>query len=177
MPVSAKSLESIIKYSGKGKTIEVIKKLHALKDVPGLDKVIADMGQYWSKFRGGIFQLDYAEQLLNSGKKISFEVSDLSDDLRRIYDITYEAFEDGRRIQKRLELKNWNNFYQSTVKSQLVKDLAKMEYLGDIQWIFNKTENIPNMGKLKDNVLKALKKADGSPVEELIDNLDEIKVQ
>lgn len=175
IPEAAESLSKIADFASARELADLVAKMNKLKEVPGLDKVIADMGQYWSKFRGGIFQLDYAEQLLNSGKKISFEVSDLSDDLKRIYDITYDSFEKGRTITKRLELKNWNNFYPATIKSQLVKDLAKMENLGEIQWIFNKTDNISDLSKLKDNVLQALKKADGSAVDEL-DNIPLDKV-
>ena len=167
IPEAAESLSKIADFSSAQELADLVAKMNKLKEVPGLNKVIADMGQYWSKFRGGIFQLDYAEQLLNSGKKISFEVSDLSDNLKRIYDITFEEVINGVPTLKKLELKNWNNFYPATIKSQLVKDLAKMKELGEIQWIFNKTDNITDLSKLKDNVLQALKKVDGSAVDEL----------
>lgn len=148
------------------KTIDT-KTLEVLSDVPGFDKVVTDMATNWNKFRGGHFQLKYAEQLIAKGKKINFEVSDMSDELRRIYDITYDEVINGKITRIKLELKNWSGFYPETIKSQFIKDLVKMEKLGNIQWIFHKTGNTTDLKSLKENVIKALKKADGSPVEEL----------
>lgn len=42
-----------------------------------------------------------------------------------------------------------------------------MEDVGNIQWIFHKTGNTTDLKSLKENVIKALRKADGSPTEEL----------
>ena len=42
-----------------------------------------------------------------------------------------------------------------------------MKNLGDIQWIFAKTDNIRDLDILKSKVLQALKTADGKPIEEL----------
>ena len=42
-----------------------------------------------------------------------------------------------------------------------------MKNLGDIQWIFAKTDNIRDLNILKSKVLQALKTADGKPIEEL----------
>ena len=42
-----------------------------------------------------------------------------------------------------------------------------MKNLGDIQWIFAKTDNIRDLNILKSKVLQALKTADGKPSEEL----------
>jgi hypothetical protein len=91
----------------------------------------------------------------------------LSNDLRRIYDISIEFIEDGIKKTRKLELKNWSNFYPETIQNQFIKDLAKMENLGEIQWIFNKTSGISDIGILKGKVISALKKADGSAVDEL----------
>ena len=98
---------------------------------------------------------------------LKFEVSNLSNNLTRIYDIQVEFFEKGQRFIKNLELKNWGKFYPETIKNQFIKDLQKMDNLGDIQWIFRKTANIADMTTLKNGVLQALKKADGKPIEEL----------
>ena len=125
------------------------------------------MALHWKKFRGGKFQIEYAKKLLTEGRIISFEVSDLSNDLTRIYDIVVDSFEKGALITKRLELKNWSHFYPETIKSQFLKDLQKMKNLGDIQWIFAKTDNIRDLDTLKSKVLQALKTADGKPIKEL----------
>ena len=42
-----------------------------------------------------------------------------------------------------------------------------MKNLGDIQWIFAKTNNISDLQTLKAKVIEALKTADGKPIEEL----------
>ena len=42
-----------------------------------------------------------------------------------------------------------------------------MKNLGDIQWIFAKTDNIRDLDILKSKVLQALKTADGKPIKEL----------
>ena len=141
--------------------------LEKLLNAQGFDKVLADMAQYWTKFQGGEFQIAYAKRLIAEGKIISFEVSNLSDDLHRIYDIEVVTFEEGRKIIKLLELKNWNRFYPETIKNQFLKDLQNMKDLGDIQWIFAKTNNISDLQTLKAKVIAALKTADGKPIEEL----------
>ena len=141
--------------------------LEKLCKAKGFDKVLSDMALHWKKFRGGKFQIEYAKKLLTEGRIISFEVSDLSNDLTRIYDIVVESFEKGGLITKRLELKNWSHFYPETIKSQFLKDLQKMKNLGDIQWIFAKTDNISDLQTLKAKVIAALKTADGKPIEEL----------
>ena len=134
------------------------------------------MATYGKKFAGGKFQLKYAEKLLDQGKVLKFEVSNSSNNLTRIYDIQVEFFEKGQRFIKNLELKNWGKFYPETIKNQFIKDLQKMDNLGDIQWIFRKTANIADMTTLKNGVLQALKKADGKPIEELGNiSLDQVK--
>ena len=66
-----------------------------------------------------------------------------------------------------MELKNWNHFYPETIKNQFLKDLQKMEDLGEIQWIFAKTDNISDLRTLKAKVIAALKTANGEPIKEL----------
>ena len=141
--------------------------LEKLCKAKGFDKVLSDMALHWKKFRGGKFQIEYAKKLLTEGRIISFEVSNLSDDLHRIYDIKVEYFIKGELKTKLLELKNWNHFYPETIKNQFLKDLQNMNDLGDIQWIFAKTDNIRDLDVLKSKVLQALKAADGKPIKEL----------
>ena len=121
-------------------------------------------------------RLEYAAKFLDKGNILKFEVSNSSNNLTRIYDIQVEFFEKGQRFIKNLELKNWGKFYPETIKNQFIKDLQKMDNLGDIQWIFRKTANIADMTTLKNGVLQALKKADGKPIEELGNiSLDQVK--
>lgn len=103
-------------------------------------------------------------KLIDDGAKIKFEVNNLSDNIRRIYDIEVEKIVSGQLVFKKLELKNWSGFYPETIKTQFIKDLQKMNDLGDIQWIFNKTNGMGDMQVLKNNVIKSLKKADGTPI-------------
>jgi hypothetical protein len=138
--------------------------LDKLADAPGFKKVIEEMSQNWRKFRGGKFVLEYASKAVANGKILRFEVSNLFDDIKRIYDIEIQITKD---VFRKLELKNWSKFYPDTIKSQFVKDLQKMENIGDIQWIFNKAGVNTDMAGLKANVLEALKKPDGTPIEEL----------
>ena len=141
--------------------------LEKLLNAQGFDKVLADMAQYWTKFQGGEFQIAYAKKLIAEGKIISFEVSNLSDDLHRVYDIKVEYFIKGELKTKLLELKNWNRFYPETIKNQFLKDLQMIDDLGNVQWIFAKTNNISDLQTLKAKVIEALKTADGKPIEEL----------
>jgi hypothetical protein len=157
-----KSIENVLKSIDP-------KTLKKLSECQGFDKVLEDMTQYWTKFKGGKFQLEYAAKLIENGKNISFEVSSLSDDFKRIYDITYDAFENGQKITKKLELKNWNSFNPANIKNQFVKDLQNMKNFGDVEWIFNKTDVINDIPTLKTKVIGALKNADGTVIKEIQD--------
>ena len=136
--------------------------LEKLSNVPGFDRVMNDMAQHWGKFHGGKFQIEYAGRLIGEGKTISFEVSNLSDNLKRVYDIVIHSDNSTRRfVAHSLELKNWKQIYTKTIKSQLVKDIAKMKELGDIQWIFRKTAKNPfTEQSLRESIIETLKKAD-----------------
>ena len=83
------------------------------------------MATYGKKFAGGKFQLKYAEKLLDQGKVLKFEVSNLSNNLTRIYDIQIEFFEEGQRFIKNLELKNWENSTLRLSKINLSKTYKK----------------------------------------------------
>ncbi len=175
-----KELKDSYKYGPKiRKAIEDFLKgfdpkiLDKLVDAPGFKKVIEDMSQNWKKFKGGKFVLEYASKAVANGKIIRFEVNNLSDDIRRIYDIEIEV---AKGVLKKLELKNWSEFYPDTIKNQFVKDLQKMKELGEIQWVFNKAGVNSELAGLKDNVIKALKKQDGTPIDEL-DDITEAQVK
>jgi len=98
-------------------------------------------------------------------QKMSFEVTDMASDIRRVYDITFTNPITQKVIK--LELKNWSRFFPSTIKDQFIKDLKKIASLEELKWVFNKTGGMPDIGTLKTKVMKALKKADGSAVDEL----------
>ncbi|WP_455592190.1 hypothetical protein [Bacteroides sp.] len=137
--------------------------LNKMINVPGFDKVLDDMAQHWGKFYGGKFQIEYAARLLEQGKKIRFEVNNLSDNLKRIYDIVIDG-EQGvtRMLVQNLELKNWKQLYSETIKKQFIqKDLVKMKELGEIQWVFKKTaENAFTPESLRKEIIETLKKVD-----------------
>lgn len=170
------------KYTGLTKKIEDFLKnidpkiLDKLADAPGFETVIKDMGKHWKSFWGGKFVLEFASKQVKNGKIIKFEVNDLSNDLRRIYDV---VIDEGNDVFTKLELKSWKGFYPSSIKNQFTKDLAKMNPIDDgfdTQWVFNKKGKTQTLSDLKDNVLKALKKSDGSPIDELDKvSLDQIK--
>ena len=48
-----------------------------------------------------------------------------------------------------------------------------MNDLGDVKWIFNKKGVNQSMDELRQNVIKNLKKADGSPIDELSELFNE----
>jgi len=134
------------------------------------------MSQQWSKFHGGKFVVDYASERVGKGKTIKFEVETL-DRVRR-YDIQFEEFlPDGTPLIQNLELKNWTGFWGESIKSQFTKDLGKMNDLGDTRWIFNKKGVNQSMDELRENVIKNLKKADGSPIDELSELFNETSIR
>lgn len=152
------------------------KVLDALADAPGFDKALKEMSQQWSKFHGGKFVVDYASERVGKGKTIKFEVETL-DRVRR-YDIQFEEFlPDGTPLIQNLELKNWTGFWGESIKSQFTKDLGKMNDLGDTRWIFNKKGVNQSMDELRENVIKNLKKADGSPIDELSELFNETSIR
>ncbi|HXH19246.1 MAG TPA: hypothetical protein VNJ07_09205 [Chitinophagales bacterium] len=55
----------------------------------------------------------------------------------------------------------------ATVKTQCVKDLENMGALGNHVWIFSKKGINQEIDGLRENVLKVLKKEDGTPIDEL----------
>lgn len=154
------------------------KLLDKLADAPGFGQTISDMGRHWKSFWGGKFVIEYANILLRKGKLIKFEVNDLSNDLRRIYDIVVEdVLPDGTKFTRNFELKSWNGFYPDSIRKQFTKDLQKMESLESVGWVFNKKGVASTLESLKENVIKTLRKSDGSPIDELVDTVELEQVQ
>lgn len=145
--------------------------LKKLSQCEGFDNVLYDMTKYWTKFRGE-FQLNYAAKLINQGKKISFGVNDMSNNLQRICDIVIKERSLYRTLDISLELKNWSAIYPDVIKKQFLKDLVKMEKLGDIQWIFKRTKTNPfTLERLRAEFIAALKqKGVKMEMEKLFDN-------
>lgn len=58
-------------------------------------------------------------------------------------------------------------------QKQFTNDLSKFSEPGTLKWIFNKKGANQSLEELQKNVLKSLRKTDGSPIDELADVLDE----
>lgn len=159
------------------RTIEP-KTLDALADAPGFDVAIKEMSSHWNKFRGGKFVMEYASERVGKGKTLKFEVKTLEQGRFRRYDIGFEEFlPDGTPLLQKLELKNWVGFWGDSIKKQFVYDLGNMNELGDVKWIFSKKGVNQSMDELRANVIKNLKKADGSPIDELNNiSLEKVKI-
>ncbi|MFK8299070.1 hypothetical protein ACI76O_11870, partial [Capnocytophaga cynodegmi] len=147
--------------------------LDKLVEVPGFDKVITDMAQHWKKFRGGKFQLEYfSKKIENLQGKLRFEAPQTlvidGKEVARIYDATIE---NAGEITK-YELKNWAGWYPSSIKNQFIKDIQSIEKLDELKWVFNTTSGV-NKTNLKEKIISTLKKADGTPIEELNRLFDE----
>lgn len=77
-------------------------------------------------------------------------------------------------LLQKLELKNWVGFWGDSIKKQFVYDLGNMDKLGDVKWIFSKKGVNQSIDELRANVIKNLKKADGSPIDGLNELFNEI---
>ncbi|MEP2276279.1 MAG: hypothetical protein ABJH98_12530 [Reichenbachiella sp.] len=167
-PTNREHLDKIIGFTGRNVfRTKWLPMIHRFKDVPGMDKVLKELGEQWTKNVGHKFVLEFSDQMLSSGnikKILKFEASDF-DGGKRIYDIVFEN-KFGKPI--RAELKNWRKFNASNFKGQFLKDLGKMEELGELKWFFKKSDGI-DADNLKDQVLAALKKGE-NPIQEL-DNI------
>ena len=157
-----------------------LEKLHRLKNIPGIEKILLDLSidpaTGWKKFVGSKFVVDYVSKKGDDfiSKINNFELGNeiLIDGATkaRVYDMVADGV--------RYEFKNWNGFYPSTIKTQFIRDLTNpvVSNIDQIKWVFNKTDNISDLGTLKGKVLSALKKVDGSPIDELSQlPLDKVK--
>ncbi|MCX2682004.1 fibronectin type III domain-containing protein [Galbibacter sp. EGI 63066] len=168
IPEAAESLSKIADFSSAQELADIVAKMNKLKDVPGLDKVIVDMASQWNKFHGGRFVLEYFSSKIDDlGGKLRFEVKQavkLADgsDAARVYD----GFVEKAGSVTKYELKNWAGWYPSSIKTQFIRDIQGINNLNEVKWVFNSTSGV-NKGNLKAKFLETLKKADGSPVDEL----------
>ena len=144
------------------------KMLEKLSDVEGFDKVLSDMAVQWKKFSGGKFQLEYFAKLLDESNVISmkFEVpmKILVDgkEVSRVYDGMLKTTQ--RTV--RFELKSWSQWYPETIRKQFIRDIQAIQNLEELKWVFHKTSGV-NKENLKERILSTLKKADGTPVDEI----------
>lgn len=116
---------------------------------------------------GNKFQLEYfSKKIENLQGKLRFEAPQTlvidGKEVARIYDATIE---NAGEITK-YELKNWAGWYPSSIKSQFIKDIQSIEKLDELKWVFNTTFGV-NKTNLKEKIISTLKKADGTPIEEL----------
>ncbi|MCB0497335.1 MAG: hypothetical protein KDC79_14435 [Cyclobacteriaceae bacterium] len=164
-------LDNMMGRLGKDGFEAFLNKLHKLKDIPGFEKVLNQLTSTgWNQFKGAKFVVDYTYDLVQKNSslltKIVFEkTSDILIDgknVGRIYDILIDGVH--------YELKNWSNWFPSTVKTQFIRDLVNINNLDELKWVFNSSDNLPDLGVLKRNMLQTLKKADGiTPIDELGD--------
>jgi len=173
VPITPEQLEKIIDNSSINTLKNLIPKLHRLKDIEGLDKVIKDLAQHWKTLKGAKFVVDYCIQkgdnfiaeIRKFEDVVEITLSDGGTKLRR-YDI---ALKDGTKLEFK-DWSKWTNWSNSSFRNQFIPDIADLNFtkLGQKKYIFKANTNI-NASNLKQNVINSLKKADGSPVDALDD--------
>ena len=112
-------------------------------------------------------QLEYfSKKIENLQGKLRFEAPQTlvidGKEVARVYDATIEH---AGGITK-YELKNWVGWYPSSIKNQFIKDIQNIEKLDELKWVFNTTSGV-NKSNLKEKIISTLKKADGTPIEEI----------
>src|SRR5690606_20144198 len=153
--------------------------LYKLKDVDGIEKVIQDLGaEFYPKFKGAKFVVDYVtdrgDTFIKQIKRFESPVElNLGDGVTKLRKYDAELF-----YGTKLEFKNWSawkHWSNDSFKKQFIPDLADGDFtkLRQKKYIFRENDNIPK-SSLKENVLRSLKKADGSPIDELDDMFDDI---
>ncbi|GIM53349.1 hypothetical protein CAPN004_23780 [Capnocytophaga cynodegmi] len=108
----------------------------------------------------------FSKKIENLQGKLRFEAPQTlvidGKEVARIYDATIE---NAGEITK-YELKNWAGWYPSSIKNQFIKDIQSIEKLDELKWVFNTTSGV-NKTNLKEKIISTLRKADGTPIEEL----------
>lgn len=64
------------------------------------------------------------------------------------------------------EIKNWSQWYPETIWKQFIRDIQAIQNLEELKWVFHKTTG-GDKENLKERILSTLKKADGTPVDEI----------
>ena len=108
----------------------------------------------------------FSKKIENLQGKLRFEAPQTlvidGKEVARVYDATIEH---AGGITK-YELKNWAGWYPSSIKNQFIKDIQNIEKLDELKWVFNTTSGV-NKTNLKEKIISTLKKADGTPIEEI----------
>ena len=159
--LSNEQIEKALRFVGKDDVEHFLNLLNRLKNNPTLDKVIPQLGEYYTKDRGARFVLDYASRFQdNVINRIRFEemvkvFNEFGDETKRVYDFTVGM--------KKYELKAWTrwaHWSDEAFLNQFVKDIANINNLNNLQWVFMKTEDITNI-TLYQYVVKALSNSKG----------------
>jgi hypothetical protein len=136
------------------------------------DDVLFEMAQHRNKFKGGKFVMKYCDDkgddFIKGIRRFESPVElDLGDGVTKIrkYDIVLKEGD------IKLEFKDWSawqSWSNASFRKQFIPDIAdtKFTQFGQKKYIFAANNNI-NKNTLKDYVVSSLKKADGSPIEEL----------
>lgn len=155
--LSNEQIEKALRFVGKDDVEHFLNLLNRLKNNPTLDKVIPQLGEYYTKDRGARFVLDYASRFQdNVINRIRFEemvkvFNEFGDETKRVYDFTVGM--------KKYELKAWTrwaHWSDEAFLNQFVKDIANIDNLNNLQWVFQKTEDITQIS-LHKNIFSALK--------------------
>lgn len=154
--LSNEQIEKALRFVGKDDVEHFLNLLNRLKNNPTLDKVIPQLGEYYTKDRGTRFVLDYASRFQdNVINRIRFEemvkvFNEFGDETKRVYDFAVGPV--------KYELKAWTrwaHWSDEAFLNQFVKDIASIDNLNNLQWVYMKTENITNI-TLYQYVVKAL---------------------
>jgi len=130
--------------------------LKRMRNNPTLNKVIPQLGEYYTKDCGARFVLEYASRFPDDViNKIKFEdmvkvFDQFGDETKRIYDFTVGI--------KKYELKAWTkwaHWSDDAFLNQFVKDISSIDNLNNLQWVFQKTTDI-TQESLHEYVIKAL---------------------
>lgn len=109
--------------------------LEKIKDVPGFEALVKQLGYNGSGIRKGVaYVLKKADEIGVENIK-GFEVKILvSDSKSRVYDILLKN-------DMRIECKSWSKFYEKTIETQFLKgDLVGAEKLSNIRYFVNEAD-------------------------------------
>lgn len=132
--LSNEQIEKALRFVGKDDVEHFLNLLNRLKNNPTLDKVIPQLGEYYTKDRGARFVLDYASRFQdNVINRIRFEemvrvFNEFGDETKRVYDFTVGM--------KKYELKawiRWAHWSDEAFLNQFVKDIASIDNLNNLQ--------------------------------------------
>jgi hypothetical protein len=145
--------------------------LDKLMDVNGFDDVLFEMAQHRNKFKGGKFVMKYCDDkgddFIKGIKRFESPVElDLGDGITKLRKYDIEMI-NGRKLEFK-DWSAWQSWSNASFRKQFIPDLADGNFieLGQKKYIFASNNNI-NRATLKQHVINSLKKADGSPIDDL----------